>query len=61
MKEQNKTITLLINIIYSFKGGRREFTLSLLKEEEDEFWVFESEPFYMHYELHLCFFSLIVL
>lgn len=33
------------------------FTRSLLKEEEDEFWVFESKPFYMHYELHLCFFS----
>lgn len=36
---------------------RMTFTFSLLKEEEDEFCVFESEPFYMHYELHLCFFT----
>lgn len=50
------------NLFIQGREKRTTFTLSLLKEEEeDEFWVFESEPFYMHYELHLCFFSLIVL
>lgn len=44
------------NLFIQGRVKRMTFTLSL----SQEFCVFESEPFYMHYKLHLRF-SLIVL